>query len=203
MKNNLVVTLANKRYIEQAKQVFSSLYFNAAWRGDYMLLAYQVPQKDLTWFLKRGIIVKKCEKMFTYSELQKLYQQKNVFERFHKDTNEQAEQRQSALSAFKDSPSIEKLLELCDSNKRWKNFNRVKGHHALLKNRNFAGDYAQEILWPRNCLAHGVPERKGDGSLLFRFSGKAYSFDDNASQDLRKKILEYKSTFTEIVEALA
>lgn len=130
-------------------------------------------------------------------------QQKNVFERFHKDTNEQAEQRQSALSAFKDSPSIEKLLELCDSNKRWKNFNRVKGHHALLKNRNFAGDYAQEILWPRNCLAHGVPERKGDGSLLFRFSGKAYSFDDNASQDLRKKILEYKSTFTEIVEALA
>lgn len=130
-------------------------------------------------------------------------QQENVFERFHKDTNKQVEQHQSALSAFKDSPSIEKLLELCDSNKRWKNFNRVKGHHALLKSRNFAGDYAQEILWPRNCLAHGIPERKDDGSLLFRFSGKDYPFDDNVSQDLRKKILEYKSTFTEIAEALA
>lgn len=129
-------------------------------------------------------------------------QKNNVFERFHKDTNKQVEQHQSALSAFKDSPSIEKLLELCDSNKRWKNFNRVKGHHALLKTHNFAGDYVQEILWPRNCLAHGIPERKGDGSLLFRFSGKDYPFDDNASQDLRKKILEYKSIFTEISEAL-
>lgn len=129
-------------------------------------------------------------------------QQKNVFERFHKDTNEQAEQRQLALSAFKNSPSIEKLLELCDSNKRWKNFNRVKGQHALLKNRNFAGDYVQEILWPRNCLAHGIPERK-EGSLVFRFSGKDYPFDDNTSQTLRKKILEYKSAFTEITEVLA
>jgi response regulator of citrate/malate metabolism len=129
-------------------------------------------------------------------------QQSNVFERFHKDTNKQVEQHQSALSVFKDSPSIEKLLELCDSNKRWKNFNRVKGHHALLKNRNFAGDYALEILWPRNCLAHGKPERKDDGSLLFHFSNKDYAFDDNVSQDLRKKILEYKSAFTEIADAL-
>lgn len=130
-------------------------------------------------------------------------QQKNVFERFHKDTSEQAKQRQAALSSFKDSPSIERLLELCDSNKRWKNFNRVKGHHDLLKSRNFAGDYAQEILWPRNCLAHGIPKRKDDGSLLFRFSGKDYPFDDNVSRDLRKKILEYKSAFTEIAEVLA
>lgn len=127
-------------------------------------------------------------------------QKNNVFERFHKDTNKQVEQHQSALSVFKESPSIEKLLELCDSNKRWKNFNRVKGHHALLKKHNFAGDYVQEILWPRNCLAHGIPERK-EGSLLFRFSGKEYPFDDNTSQDLRKKILEYKSIFTEISEA--
>lgn len=130
-------------------------------------------------------------------------QQKNVFERFHKDTNEQAEKHQLALSAFKDSPSIEQLLELCDSNKRWKNFNRVKGHHALLKSHNFAGDYVQEILWPRNCLAHGKPEKRDDGSLIFRFSNKNYPFDDEVSQALRKKILEYKNAFTEIVGLLA
>lgn len=129
-------------------------------------------------------------------------QKNNVFDRFHKDTNKQVEQHQSALSAFKNSPSIEKLLELCDSNKRWKNFNRVKEHHALLKSQNLAGDYVQEILWPRNCLAHGIPERRDDGSLLFSFSGKVYPFDDNASQDLRKKILDYKNAFTEIAETL-
>lgn len=129
-------------------------------------------------------------------------QQDNVFKRFHKDTNKQAEQRLSALVGFKEAPSLEGLLELCDSNKRWKNFNRVKEHHALLKGRNFAGDYAQEILWPRNCLAHGVPERKDDGSLLFHFGGKDYPFDDDVSQALRKKILEYKNAFSEITEAL-
>ena len=129
-------------------------------------------------------------------------QQDNVFKRFHKDTNKQAEQRLSALVGFKEAPSLEGLLGLCDSNKRWKNFNRVKEHHALLKGRNFAGDYAQEILWPRNCLAHGVPERKDDGSLLFHFSGKDYPFDDDVSQTLRKKILEYKNAFSEITEAL-
>jgi hypothetical protein len=129
-------------------------------------------------------------------------QREEVFRRFHLDTNEQAEKHQSALSVFKDTPSIEKLLKLCDSNKRWKNFNRVKKHHASLQSTNFAGDYSQEILWPRNCLAHGIPERNSDGSILFHFSGKDYPFDENASRDLRKKILEYKGAFTELAETL-
>lgn len=131
-----------------------------------------------------------------------LEQQEEVFKRFHLDTNEQAVKHQSAISVFKESPSIEKLLKLCDSNKRWKNFNRVKKHHSSLQATNFAGDYSQEILWPRNCLAHGIPERNSDGSILFHFNGKDYPFDENASRDLRKKILEYKSVFTELTQLL-
>ena len=88
MKNNLVVTLANKQYVEQAKQVFSSLYFNATWDGDYMLLAYQVPKQELTWFLERGILIKECEEVFAPDELKELYKQKEIvakekFEEMH------------------------------------------------------------------------------------------------------------------------
>ena len=59
----VLVTLADKNYIDQAKQLFSSVYWNAGWKGDYMLLAHEVPEKDLNWFREKGILVKKCSKM--------------------------------------------------------------------------------------------------------------------------------------------
>lgn len=61
MKKNLLVTLADESYLDAAKQVFSGAYFNAGWKGDYMLLAYKVPKEKLAWFRKKGILVKECE----------------------------------------------------------------------------------------------------------------------------------------------
>lgn len=60
-KKNLLVTLADENYVEQAKQLFSSVYWNAGWKGDYMLLAHKIPEKKLRWFRNKGILVKKCE----------------------------------------------------------------------------------------------------------------------------------------------
>lgn len=129
-------------------------------------------------------------------------QQNSIFNRFHDKTSEQNKKLQDGLTAFKNAPSIEGLLKLCDSDKRWQNFNRVKKHHNLLKTNSFDGDYINDILWPRNCLAHGTPERKEDGTLVFQFRGNEYTFDDTVSQNLRKKILEYKSAFSEIADSL-
>ncbi len=58
---NLVVTLADKSFIQQAKQLFSSVYWNAGWRGDYMLLSHQIPENELKWFREKGILIKECE----------------------------------------------------------------------------------------------------------------------------------------------
>lgn len=129
-------------------------------------------------------------------------QQKKVFDRFHEKTDEQARQLQSALVEFKKSPSIEGLLGLCDSDKRWQNFNRVKKHHGILKDKAIAEDYQNAILWPRNCLAHGMPKRNEDGSLLFKHRGKEYIFNEVSGKHLRLKILEYKSAFSEIAREL-
>jgi len=47
MKKHLLVTLANENYINQAKQLFSSAYFNGGWDGDYLLLAHEIPENKL------------------------------------------------------------------------------------------------------------------------------------------------------------
>ena len=57
-KKNLIVTLADRNYINQAKQLFASLYFTAGWPGDYLLLTdNSLSAEDKNWFKARGIIV--------------------------------------------------------------------------------------------------------------------------------------------------
>ena len=129
-------------------------------------------------------------------------QQQVVYQAFHKDSSRQTEKHQLALASFIEQPSIEALLELSDSNKRWNNFQRVKKQHEVLKKHGFENDYAADILKPRNFLAHGIPERRAEEGLLFRYCGKEYEFNDSVSQELRKKIIEYKNAFIEIVRLL-
>lgn len=60
-KRNLLVTLADSNYVVQARQLFSSAYWNAGWDGDCMLLAHNIPENELEWFHQKGILIKKCE----------------------------------------------------------------------------------------------------------------------------------------------
>lgn len=56
----VLITLADENFIEQAKQLFSSVYHNAGWSEDYMLLAHNIPEMKLKWFRERGILIKHC-----------------------------------------------------------------------------------------------------------------------------------------------
>jgi lipopolysaccharide biosynthesis glycosyltransferase len=69
-KKSLIVTLADRDYINQAKQLFSTVYFNAGWKGDYMLLSHEIPEKDLKWFRKKGILIKKCKPLFNHVKIE-------------------------------------------------------------------------------------------------------------------------------------
>ncbi len=63
-KRNLLVTLADKNYILQARQLFSSVYWNAGWDGDYMLMAHDVAEEDLQWFRNKGFLIKECKNLY-------------------------------------------------------------------------------------------------------------------------------------------
>lgn len=60
MHNHVLVTLADRGFISQAKQLFSTVFWNSGWRGDYLLLAHEIPENELEWFLNKGILVKQC-----------------------------------------------------------------------------------------------------------------------------------------------
>ncbi len=65
MRKHLLVTLADANFIDQAKQLFSSVYFNAGWTGDYMLLYSGISQSELEWFREKGILVYEFEPLHT------------------------------------------------------------------------------------------------------------------------------------------
>ena len=130
-------------------------------------------------------------------------QQKIVFTRFHKKVAQQYKKNDAILAEFIEAPTTNKMLELCDSNKRWQNFNRLKKYHNKLKNNESIGDYTQDVLRPRNSLAHGRPESHKDGGYVFHHHGKEFYFDDAVSLKLRQVILQYKEWFSVIIKELA
>src|SRR3989344_202987 len=66
MKHNtsVLVTLADEGFVDQAKQLFSGVYWNAGWRGDYLLLAHGIPERKLQWFRDKGILIRKCRPLY-------------------------------------------------------------------------------------------------------------------------------------------
>jgi lipopolysaccharide biosynthesis glycosyltransferase len=59
-KKYVLVTLADANFVNQAKQLFASVYFKAGWTGDYLLLANGLSPEDLNWFKAKGIIIYEC-----------------------------------------------------------------------------------------------------------------------------------------------
>jgi lipopolysaccharide biosynthesis glycosyltransferase len=64
MKKDLLVTLADWQYLNQTKQLFSSVFYNAKWKGDCMLIYQDISPQKLLWFKERGILTKKCSPLY-------------------------------------------------------------------------------------------------------------------------------------------
>jgi len=117
----------------------------------------------------------------------------------HKNIKEQADDRHAALEAFIQQPSVEDLLKMCDSNKRWQNFCRVRKHHPKLKEV-VKSDYVADILNKRNFLAHGISAPHEQGGHIFTYNDKQYHFNDEESLSLRQLMSDYKKLFLQAIE---
>lgn len=127
-----------------------------------------------------------------------------ILQRFHETAKQHADQGHEKLNKFIESPTIEAMLDLCDSNKRWESLQRLfKCHEKLKATKDRFGNYRDEILWPRNCLAHGTPSKQADGSAIFRFSNKEYHFNEEEGLLLRQRIVEYKKLFEDALKELS
>lgn len=64
MAKSVIVTLSNSDFVSQAKQLFSSVYHNAGWKGDYLLLAHELSNEELKWFREKKILIYSCEPLY-------------------------------------------------------------------------------------------------------------------------------------------
>lgn len=94
---------------------------------------------------------------------------------------------------------FDSLLQCLDSNKKW---NICQSISKLDKTFNVTaiGDYVSEILSPRNYMAHGIPEMRPDGSLLFNHGGHEYIFCDEESIRVRQRLLHYSLQLQGIID---
>jgi lipopolysaccharide biosynthesis glycosyltransferase len=88
-KNAVLVTLADENYVDQAKQLFSSAYWNAGWQGDYLLLSHKIPKTKLECFKKKGILINQCKPLDEKANqettvLSKSYLLKDYFKKWDK-----------------------------------------------------------------------------------------------------------------------
>jgi hypothetical protein len=123
-------------------------------------------------------------------------EQTKIFDGFHEQAAEHANITVEKLTAFKGAPTVELMLGLCDSYKRWLSLKRLARSLESVKDAVVA-DYSRDVLGPRNFLAHGKPRDSGDG-YIFVYNTKEYPFDKKVGMDLRKTILDYRKKFQEI-----
>lgn len=60
-KQKVLVTMGDRNYLPQVKQLFSSAYHFGGWDGDFLFIANDVPEHELKWFKSRNIIIKEFQ----------------------------------------------------------------------------------------------------------------------------------------------
>ena len=110
----------------------------------------------------------------------------------------QNEKNCKRVAGLSNTNDINQILGYLDSAKKW---NICQSLSKKLEKLNISaiGDYQAEVLKPRNFLAHGIPDQKEDGSLIFEHYGKEYIFNDREGVNIRKKIQYYSSQFDELL----
>jgi len=126
---------------------------------------------------------------------------REVFSRFHSRAKQQADGHMESLNEFLGNPTLEGLIEHCDSYKRWITFKSIVKRHQALKEIEL-DDYNEEILKPRNYLAHGKYKALDNGDYVFEYKGDEFVVNEQVSRELRIRIMKYKRLFEEIVQKL-
>ena len=102
-----------------------------------------------------------------------------------------SEKNFAKIQQFSEDPSIERMLELCDSSYPiWLLVKSLQKRHPNLKGFDIS-DYNDEILKPRNALAHGIPQSQDEGVQIFNYRGYEFRYSDDSAQQIRNDLKKY------------
>jgi len=127
--------------------------------------------------------------------------QKSIFFKYVGRITDQKQKNIDTVKSLTDENVIKDLLEYCDSNKKWNLFQSIGKQHSDIDIKSM-GNYLEDVLQPRNFLAHGIPSKNEDGSLLFVHNNNEYIFNEETSAVLRSLLNKYSQKFDEIINQL-
>ena len=113
--------------------------------------------------------------------------------RFVSTATAQLESRRIELQECAAAPSTAGISSLSDSSKRWDNLCRMRKKNKKLKDVAMPS-FTSDLLFPRNCLAHGIPRQEGS-DLVFNFNGHDFVYNEQSSVLLRQRYWIIESTF--------
>ena len=175
------MTLADERFLDQARALLACVHFEAGWDGDLMLLAHGVSDALLAPFRERGIQVRACDPWFGGEP----------GDHFHPETV------LSKLEVFHpDFRRWENVLFLDADTLFWASLDRlasVRGLWAVSERRPLAGQFSRRDRHPalaRELEARFDLRRPAFNSGLLAFSTDAIGGDTRAH--LRDLFLRYR-----------
>jgi hypothetical protein len=112
-----------------------------------------------------------------------------VTKRFVASATEQLDSRRKEIDTCASAPTMDGIKALSDSSKRWDNLIRLQKKNPKLKGVTMP-PFASDLLFPRNCLAHGIPREEGT-DLIFTFSGREFIYNEQSGAKLRQTIIAY------------
>ena len=112
-----------------------------------------------------------------------------VAKRFLASATEQLDSRRAEIDTCASAPTMDGIKALSDSSKRWDNLIRLQKKNPKLSSVTMP-PFASDLLFPRNCLAHGIPRKEGT-DLIFTFSGRDFVYNEQSGAKLRQVIIAY------------
>jgi hypothetical protein len=91
-----------------------------------------------------------------------------------------------------DHLSIDEIVEtFLDSYKRLTTMISISKKLGLNNYRERLNGYNDSVLFPRNCLGHGIPEELPNGGYVFRHGGNEFTFNEGSNIELRKNLRDF------------
>jgi hypothetical protein len=100
-----------------------------------------------------------------------------------------------------DSLGTNDLIEEIDSSKRLSMMLSICRTFNLSPQRKKLAGFDEKVLFPRNCLGHGIPEVI-EGGYVFHHRGKDFIYNDQTSAALRNEFREFRRSLESLREEI-
>jgi hypothetical protein len=98
-----------------------------------------------------------------------------------------------------DALSINEIVDTAlDSNKRLTTMISIVKKLNLEQFKERLNGYKESVLFPRNCLGHGVAAEVEEGGYVFRHGNKEFLFNDQSNTKLRNDLRDFGSCLHEL-----